>query len=155
MPEALLTKVLSSRTFNQGFATVEDASSALVALDLHARQAGEAAAVMALEKATLDRIHMPEAITMRHRSPHFGHIFSGGYAAGYYSYLWSEVLDADAFAAFRETGDIFDPALAKRLYDFIYWAGYRRDPADAYKSFRGRLPTSEALLRKRGLAQVR
>ena len=152
MPEALLKKVLLSRTFNQGFATVEYTSSALVDLDLHARQAGAAADVMALEKATLDRIHMPEAITLRHRSPHFGHIFSGGYAAGYYSYLWSEVLDADAFAAFRETGDIFDPALAKRLYDFIYSAGYRCDPATAYQSFRGRLPTSEALLRKRGLA---
>jgi peptidyl-dipeptidase Dcp len=152
MPEALLKKVLSSRTFNQGFATVEYTSSALVDLDLHGRKVQGEADVMALEKATLDRIQMPDAITMRHRSPHFSHIFSGGYAAGYYSYLWSEVLDADAFAAFKETGDVFDPATAKRLHDFIYSAGYRRDPADAYKSFRGRLPTSEALLRKRGLA---
>lgn len=152
MPEALLKKVLASRTFNQGFATVEYTSSALVDLDLHGqKQAGEAD-VMALEKATLDRIEMPAAITMRHRSPHFAHIFSSGYAAGYYSYLWSEVLDADAFAAFKETGDVFDPATAKRLHDFIYSAGYRRDPAEAYESFRGRLPTSEALLRKRGLS---
>jgi peptidyl-dipeptidase Dcp len=152
MPEALLKKVLSSRTFNQGFATVEYTSSALVDLDLHGRREQDEADVMGLEKATLGRIQMPDAITMRHRSPHFSHIFSGGYAAGYYSYLWSEVLDADAFAAFKETGDVFDSATAKRLHDFIYSAGYRRDPGEAYKGFRGRLPTSEALLRKRGLA---
>jgi len=152
MPAALLKKVLASRTFNQGFATVEYTSSALVDLDLHGRRPSREADVMALEKATLERIQMPDAITMRHRSPHFSHIFSGGYAAGYYSYLWSEVLDADAFAAFKETGDVFDPATAKRLHDFIYSAGYRRDPVEAYKRFRGRLPTSEALLRKRGLS---
>ena len=89
---------------------------------------------------------------MRHRTPHFLHIFSGGhYAAGYYSYLWSEVLDADAFAAFEEAGDIFDPETAKRLHDNVYSAGNRRDPAEAYVGFRGRLPTPDALLRKRGL----
>ena len=98
---------------------------------------------------------MPEAIVMRHRTPHFGHIFAGdGYAAGYYSYLWSEVLDADAFAAVAESGDIFDPATAKRLHDHIYSAGHRRDPADASNAFRVRLPTTEALLRKRGLDEV-
>jgi peptidyl-dipeptidase Dcp len=96
---------------------------------------------------------MPEAITMRHRTPHFSHIFSGGgYAAGYYSYLWSEVLDADAFAAFEETGNVFDPQLAHRLYANIYSAGGRQDPADAYIAFRGRTPTIEPLLTKRGLA---
>jgi peptidyl-dipeptidase Dcp len=96
---------------------------------------------------------MPEEIVMRHRPPHFAHVFSGGgYAAGYYSYMWSEVLDADAFEAFEETGDIFDPATAKRLRETIYAAGGLRDPADAYKAFRGRLPSAEALLRKRGLA---
>ena len=84
---------------------------------------------------------------MRHRLPHFQHLFSGGgYAAGYYSYMWSEVLDADAFAAFEETGNAFDPATAKRLRDYIYSAGNLRDPAEAYKSFRGRLPTVDALL---------
>ncbi len=93
---------------------------------------------------------------MRHRPPHFGHVFSGGgYAAAYYSYMWSEVLDADAFAAFEETGDIFDPATAKRLRDTIYAAGGSRDPADAYKAFRGRLPSADALLRKRGFAEPR
>jgi len=92
---------------------------------------------------------------MRHRPPHFGHVFSGGgYAAAYYSYMWSEVLDADAFEAFAETGDIFDPATAKRLRETIYAAGGAQDPADAYKAFRGRLPNAEALLRKRGLADA-
>ena len=102
----------------------------------------------------LSRIGMPEEIVMRHRPPHFGHVFSGGgYAAAYYSYMWSEVLDADAFEAFEETGDIFDPATAQRLRETIYAAGGARDPADAYKAFRGRLPSAEALLRKRGLAE--
>ena len=98
---------------------------------------------------------MPAEIVMRHRLPHFQHLFSGGgYAAGYYSYMWSEVLDADAFEAFEETGDAFDPATAQRLRDFIYSAGNLRDPAEAYKAFRGRLPTVDALLKKRGLADA-
>jgi peptidyl-dipeptidase Dcp len=88
---------------------------------------------------------------MRHRTPHFTHVFSGdGYSAGYYSYLWSEVLDADAFKAFEETGDVFDPATAQRLKDFVYAAGYRREAAAAYHAFRGRAPEVEALLEKRG-----
>ena len=154
MPEALLEKVLSARTFNQGFATLEYTSSALVDLDIHLLADPAGADVVGLEKDVLAEIAMPDAIAMRHRVPHFSHIFSGdSYAAGYYSYLWSEVLDADAFAAFKETGDIFDPETAKRLHDFIYSAGYRRDPADAYRAFRGRLPTTEALLKKRGLDQ--
>ena len=94
---------------------------------------------------------MPAEIVMRHRLPHFQHLFSGGgYAAAYYSYMWSEVLDADAFEAFEETGDAFDPATAKRLREFIYGAGNLRDPAEAYKAFRGRLPAVDALLKKRG-----
>ena len=107
------------------------------------------------ERKDLERIAMPPEIVMRHRLPHFQHLFSGGgYAAGYYSYMWSEVLDADAFAAFEETGNAFDPATAKRLRDYVYSAGNRRDPADAYKAFRGRLPTVDALLKKRGLVEV-
>ncbi len=92
---------------------------------------------------------------MRHRVPHFLHVFSGDYyAAGYYSYLWSEVLDADAFAAFEEAGDIFHGETADRLREFVLSAGNLRDPAEAYREFRGRLPSSEALLKKRGLDQV-
>jgi peptidyl-dipeptidase Dcp len=95
---------------------------------------------------------MPREIVMRHRLPHFAHIFSGGgYAAGYYSYMWSEVMDADAFDAFEETGNAFDPATAKKLAEFIYSAGNRRDPAEAYTAFRGRLPTPAAMLRNRGV----
>jgi peptidyl-dipeptidase Dcp len=151
MPEALLDKVLAARRFNQGFATVEYTSSALVDLDLHLRSDGEGLDAPDFEQAALERIGMPSYMVMRHRIPHFQHIFAGGYASGYYSYLWSEVLDADAFEAFEEAGDIFAPAIARRLHDYVYAAGYRRDPAEAYRLFRGRLPTAEALLRKRGL----
>jgi peptidyl-dipeptidase Dcp len=95
---------------------------------------------------------MPEEIAMRHRPPHFTHVFSGGYyASAYYSYMWSEVLDADAFNAFKETGNVFDPGMAERLYRFIYSAGGSRQPDDAYTAFRGRLPTAQALLERRGL----
>ena len=98
---------------------------------------------------------MPEAIAPRHAAPHFQHIFSGeGYSAGYYSYLWSEVLDADGFEAFEEAGDVFDPALAARLKEFVYSAGNKRPPDEAYAAFRGRAPKPEALLRKRGLASA-
>ena len=153
MPEALLEKVLKARKFNQGFATVEYAASALVDLDLHLAADTDDIDVIAFEREALKRIHMPETVVMRHRTPHFQHIFSGdGYASGYYSYLWSEVLDADAFEAFVEAGDIFDAATARRLHDAIYSAGYRRDPQEAYAAFRGRMPSTEPLLRKRGLA---
>ena len=97
---------------------------------------------------------MPTEIGMRHRTPHFQHVFAGGYSAGYYSYLWSEVMDADAFEAFEETGDIFDPVTAQRLHDTIYSAGGTQDPNEAYKAFRGRLPGVGALLKKRGLADA-
>ncbi len=153
MPEALLEKVLAARRFNQGFATVEYTASALVDLDLHLLADTDDIDVLAFEREALARIAMPEAVVMRHRTPHFQHIFAGdGYASGYYSYLWSEVLDADAFEAFAESGDIFDPETAGRLHDAIYSAGYRRDPAEAYVAFRGRMPSIEPLLRKRGLA---
>ena len=106
----------------------------------------------AFTQARLDAIGMPAEIAMRHATPHFAHVFAGeGYAAGYYSYLWSETLDADAFDAFLETGDAFSPQVAERLRRFIYAAGGAREPDDAYVAFRGRLPTAEALLRKRGL----
>src|SRR5260370_26139481 len=98
---------------------------------------------------------MPAEVGMRHRTPHFLHVFAGnGYAAGYYSYMWSEVLDADAFEAFRETGDAFDPATAARLRDDILAAGGSRDPGEAYRAFRGRRPTPDALFRQRGFSEA-
>jgi peptidyl-dipeptidase Dcp len=154
MPEELLQRLISARNFNMGFATLEYVSSALVDLEFHSLPAGNDIDATAFEKKTLAEIAMPAEIGMRHRSPHFAHIFSGGgYASAYYSYMWSEVLDADAFAAFEEAGDIFDPVIARRLHDTIYAAGGRQDPAEAYKAFRGRLPSADALLRKRGFAE--
>jgi len=155
MPKALIDRLLATRTFNQGFATVEYTSCALVDLDIHALPEPGKLDVGRFERDDLERIRMPAEIVMRHRLPHFQHLFSGsGYAAGYYSYMWSEVLDADAFQAFEETGDAFDPATARRLREFIYGAGNLRDPAEAYKAFRGRLPSVDALLKKRGLADA-
>lgn len=155
IPRDLLDRLLKARNFNQGFATVEYLSSALVDLDLHLLPSADNLDPLAFERETLARIGMPDEIVMRHRTPHFTHVFSGdGYAAGYYSYLWSEVLDADAFKAFEEAGDPFDPDTARRLHDHIYSAGNRQDPADAYTAFRGRMPTVQALLEKRGLAGV-
>lgn len=155
MPKALLDRLLATRTFNQGFDTVEYTACALVDLDLHSLPDASGLDISDFERKDLERMAMPAEIVMRHRLPHFQHLFSGGgYAAGYYSYMWSEVLDADAFAAFEETGNAFDPAMAKRLRDYVYSAGNLRDPSEAYKSFRGRLPTVDALLKKRGLADV-
>jgi peptidyl-dipeptidase Dcp len=153
MPDSLIERLRAARRFNQGFATVEFAASALIDLGLHMDEAPESIDIQAFEQRELTRLGMPETIVMRHRTPHFQHIFSGdGYSAGYYSYLWSEILDADGFEAFEETGDVFDPVLASRLRDFVYAAGYSRAPDEAYAGFRGRAPSSEALLRKRGFA---
>ncbi|ANH06001.1 M3 family metallopeptidase [Shinella sp. HZN7] len=151
MPAALLDKVLAARTFNSGFATVEFTSSALVDMAFHTR--GTVEDPMAVQQEVLETIGLPASIVMRHATPHFQHVFSGdGYSAGYYSYMWSEVLDADAFAAFTETGDAFDPAMAARLKTYIYAVGGSVDPEDAYKAFRGKLPSPEAMLEKKGLA---
>jgi peptidyl-dipeptidase Dcp len=153
MPDALIAKLKAARVFNQGFATVEYVASAIVDLDFHSLATAEGLDPAAFERAALDRIGMPEEIVMRHRSPHFNHVFAGDhYSAAYYSYMWSEVLDADAFNAFQETGDVFDRATAERLHRHIYSAGGSRTPDEAYTAFRGRLPTADALLRRRGLA---
>ena len=148
---SLVKRLQAARNFNQGFQTVEYLASAIVDLDLHLLRDAKGLDVDRFEQQTLTRIGMPDEIVMRHRIPHFQHII-GGYAAGYYSYLWSEVMDADAFEAFEETGDVFDGKTARRLYETIYSAGGRRDPAEAYKAFRGRPPTTKALREKRGLA---
>ena len=153
IPQALIEKLKAARGFNQGFATVEYCASTFVDLDMHLKAPEATQDPLAFETKVLKSIDMPDAIAMRHRSPHFSHIFSGGhYAAGYYSYLWSEVLDADAFSAFEEAGDIFHPETAQRLRTYIYGAGNLRDPKAAYIAFRGKLPGVEALLAKRGLA---
>jgi peptidyl-dipeptidase Dcp len=155
MPDELLARVLKSAKFNQGFASVEYVSSALVDLDLHGAGAANAIDVTQFERTALDKIGMPEAITMRHRLPHFSHLFAGDhYAAGYYSYLWAEVLAADAFHAFEEADDVFDSAVAQRLRDYVLSAGYVREPKDAYRRFRGRDPLPEPLLRRRGLLEA-
>lgn len=155
IPQDMIDRVIAARHFNQGFATVEYCASAYVDFRLHSRPDAPQDVVGA-EKDILRDVGMPQEIVMRHRSPHFSHIFAGdGYAAGYYSYLWSEALDADGFAAFEEAGDIFDPAVAKRLHDYIYSAGNQREPNEAYRLFRGRRPEFDALLRKKGLARPR
>ncbi|MBU6464991.1 MAG: M3 family metallopeptidase [Bradyrhizobium sp.] len=152
LPDDLLRRFLAARKFNQGFATVEFVSSALVDLEFHTQPAAASRDVRAFERAELEKIGMPAEISMRHRPQQFGHIFSGDhYASGYYSYMWSEVMDADAFGAFEEAGDIFDPATAKRLHDDIYSSGGSREPEEAYVAFRGREPEPDALLRRRGL----
>jgi peptidyl-dipeptidase Dcp len=153
IPNSLLEKLHAARNFNQGFATVEFLASAFVDLDYHALENPDELDVAKFQSDALERIDMPKEIVMRHASPHFLHIFTGdGYSAGYYSYMWSEVLDADGFDAFKEKGDPFDPATAEKLHDFIYSAGGTRDFAEAYRLFRGRDPSIEPLLEGRGLA---
>ena len=155
LPDDLLERFIAARKFNQGFATVEFVSSALIDLEFHTQPAAASRDVRAFERQELEKIGMPAEISLRHRPQQFGHIFSGDhYAAGYYSYMWSEVMDADAFGAFEEAGDIFDPVVAKRLHDDIYSSGGSRDPEEAYVAFRGREPEPDALLRRRGLLEA-
>ena len=155
LPDDLLQRFIAARKFNQGFATVEFVSSALIDLEFHSQSAATISDVRAFERNELEKIGMPAEISLRHRPQQFGHIFSGDhYAAGYYSYMWSEVMDADAFGAFEEAGDIFDAATAKRLHDYIYSSGGSREPEVAYAAFRGREPEPDALLRRRGLLET-
>lgn len=149
MPGALLQRLKAAENFDQGFSTVEYIASAIVDLDFHSGAAP--VDLMAAQADSLAALGMPEAITMRHASPHFAHVFSGdGYAAGYYSYMWSEVMDADAFAAFEEVGDAFEAKTAARLAENIYSAGGSKDPEALYTAFRGQMPKVEALLKGRG-----
>src|SRR5690606_24229911 len=135
---------------DQGFATVEYVASALVDLAFH--EGAAPADPMAMQAAELERIGMPRAIRMRHATPHFAHVFAGdGYSAGYYSYMWSEVMDADAFDAFTEAGDPFDAETARRLERHILSAGGPEEAERLYAAFRGRRPGVEPLLRGRGL----
>ena len=154
LPETLLQRLLAARNFNQGFATVEYTACALLDLDLHSRSDPDGIDIAAFEKDFRARIGVPPQIGLRHRPAHFQHLFAGsGYAAGYYAYLWAEVLDADGFAAFAEAGDPFDAALAARL-KAIYSAGDTEDPMTLYRAFRGRDPAIAPLLAQRGLTEA-
>ena len=153
MPADMRDRLLAAGTYDQGFATVEFLSSALVDLAFH--EGAPPADPMQMQAQVLESIGMPQAIRMRHATPHFAHVFSGdGYSSGYYSYMWSEVMDADAFAAFEETGDAFDPAMAARLETFILSAGGSEEPDVLYTKFRGRMPGVEPLLKGRGLLEA-
>lgn len=152
IPQELVDKINRSATFNQGFATVEYLSAALVDMKLHL--AGDRKIdADTFERETLAQLGMPKEIVMRHRTPHFLHIFSSdSYSAGYYSYLWSDVLTADAFGAFVEGKGPYDRAVAERLRKSVFSVGNTIDPADAYRGFRGRDPKIDALMKKRGFA---
>ncbi|MCE6957773.1 M3 family metallopeptidase [Cereibacter sphaeroides] len=150
MPEGMRKRLLAASTYDQGFATVEFVSSAMVDLAFH--EGAAPADPMTRQAEVLEDLGMPRAIRMRHATPHFAHVFSGdGYSAGYYSYMWSEVMDADAFAAFEEAGDPFDPEMARRLETHVLSAGGSREAEELYTAFRGRMPGVEALLKGRGL----
>ena len=150
MPKELLEKLLKSLTFGTGFATVEYLASAIVDLSIHMEE--PSSNLEDYQNKILSELGIPESIVMRHALSNFAHIFSGdGYSSGYYSYLWSEVMDADAFDAFKERKNFFDEELATKLEKFIYGAGGSREPEELYKLFRGREPTIDSLLRGRGL----
>ncbi|HOQ47622.1 MAG TPA: M3 family metallopeptidase [Bryobacteraceae bacterium] len=149
IPQDLVKKIQDSKKFNQGFATVEYLAASLLDMDWHTIT-GEAPDAAAFEKASLEKMRMMPEIVVRYRSPYFQHIFSGGYAAGYYSYIWSEVLDSDAFQAFKEKG-LFDKATAAAFRKEILERGGTGDAMEMYKRFRGRAPSVEPLLERRGL----
>ena len=152
MPTAMLESLLNAQTFNQGFSTIQQLSSAILDMRLH--QLTELPADFDAGKWEVEQLRelgVPEQIGMRHRLPHFSHIFDGGYSASYYAYTWAEAMDADGFDAFKEAGNVFDPELASKLRREVYEVGNTRDPAESYKAFRGRMPSADALLRNRGL----
>jgi peptidyl-dipeptidase Dcp len=150
IPQALVDKINQAATFNQGFSTVEYLASALVDMKLHLAGSQKIDADK-FERETLAQLGMPKEIVMRHRTPQFGHVFSSdGYSAGYYSYLWSDVITADAFGAFTEGKGAYDKAVAQKLVKNIFSVGNTLDPAEAYRAFRGRDPEVRALMKKRG-----
>jgi peptidyl-dipeptidase Dcp len=151
IPDELVEKLQESATFNQGFITVEFQAAAFLDMAWHSLRAPRELDARAFEEAEMARIGLIEEIIPRYRSTYYNHIFSGGYSAGYYAYLWAEVLDKDAFQAFVEAGDLFDQATAQRLREEILSKGGTRPGMDLYVSFRGREPSIEALLRGRGL----
>jgi peptidyl-dipeptidase Dcp len=155
IPNALVEKLQAARLFNQGFETVRYTASALVDMAAHALTDANVPDVVEFERAELARIGAPADVGMNHRLTHFQHLFSGSsYAAGYYVYLWAEVLDADGYEAFVEAGNPFDAAVAARLRRFIYSSGNSIEPSEAYRAFRGRGPTVEPMLKGRGLVPL-
>ena len=150
IPKELVDKIDRASTFNEGFATTEYLASALVDMKLHTTDAKDIDPD-AFERETLAKLGMPSEIVMRHRTPQFAHIFSSdSYSAGYYSYLWSDVLTADAYSAFTEATGPYDKNVAKKLYNYVFSVGNTIDPADGYRSFRGRDARTDALMTKRG-----
>lgn len=155
MPQELIDKLQASSHFNQGFIVTEFMSAALLDMAYHSVQDASPIDARKFEKETLDKIGLIPEITVRYRSPYFGHIFNGGYSAGYYAYTWAEVLDADAFAAFKETGNVFNPEKAKAFRENILSKGGSDDPMKLYKQFRGKEPSIEPLLQRKGLAEAK
>jgi peptidyl-dipeptidase Dcp len=154
IPDALIERLEAANKFNQGYETVRYVASARVDMAAHALTAAEGPDITAFERAEIERMGLPAAVGMNHRLAHFQHLFAGsGYAAGYYVYLWAEVLDADGFDAFTEAGNPFDTSVAQRLQQFIYSSGNSREPREAYRAFRGRDPAVQPMLRERGLLE--
>ncbi len=151
MPEDLIQKLVNSSHFNQGFMTVEFIAAALLDMEWHAATEEQAYDVNEFEKNAMQKYGLINEIIPRYRSTYFSHIFSGGYAVGYYVYLWAEILDADAFDAFKEAGDIFDQETAGKFRKHILTEGGWGEPMDQYLLFRGKQPTEVPLLRNRGL----
>jgi peptidyl-dipeptidase Dcp len=153
MPQHLIDRITAAAKFDQGFVMVELLACCWVDMDIHMADATNGVDATAFEKTSLAKLGMPPQIVMRHRLPQFAHIFGGdGYSAGYYSYLWSQVLDNDGFSAWEEAGDPFDPAVSKAYREEVLERGNSRDPAESYRAFRGRDPKIDALLKNRGFA---
>lgn len=154
IPMRLIEKLKAAETFQQGFATIEYTICALMDMALHHEVDDyDTLDILEFEKQQLERLGMPQGIVMRHRPPHFLHLFASEmYASGYYVYLWAEVLDADAFGAFEETGDVFNPEVAEKARKYIYSAGNTKDPEELFRLFRGRDPDIKYMLKKRGLS---
>jgi peptidyl-dipeptidase Dcp len=152
IPQSLVKKIERASKFNKGFENVEYLSSALVDMRMHLAP-DKACDITEFERGTLSSLGMPKEMVMRHRLPHFGHLFSGdSYSAGYYSYLWADTLSADAFEAFTEAGGAYDKNVAKKLREYVFSTGNSVDPAESYRAFRGRDAGIEALMRRRGFA---
>jgi peptidyl-dipeptidase Dcp len=152
IPDKLLEKLFSAKNFNQGFETIEYTSSALIDQSLHQIANVDDIDIDKVEQSELSRLGMPKGIALRHRPTHFLHLFSGeSYASAYYVYLWAEILDADAFECFQETGNVFDKSTADRVRKFIYSSGNTIDPREAFRQFRGRDAVIEPMLKKKGL----